>query len=1017
MLESHDLPTSVAARPRATTGRMVPLALVLALVAALLGVQFAAPAAGQVAEASITLAPDVGPPGSSVIVSGSGFDGACGVELWLGDTKERASLADLTLVDGGRFFAAVEIPEDTAPDIYPVVAVGLELSGDLCGVPFGPEASADFLVTGPDQDLEPRFVPDKPDTTEVLEGFADDRIHVKFRQDTRVRVREGNFVSVGEDDLSALAEVLVRYPEVVPSRLFDARSEEELDAEKQRVERISGREQGDKNLYFRLSFPEKPLDKVGQLIDALNALELVELAYPESAEELDPVNHTDDYRPFQGYRVGAPGGINADAAWTVPGGRGQNVQIIDIERWFNLTHEDLPAVTVYPNGDPLTTFSAPFDHGTAVLGQIFGLDNSDFGVLGLADQAAPAFVSRAGGTSNAIDVATTNAVAGDVILLEVQLAGANGGCTSASQVGCVAVEFEQANYDAIVTATSLGINVVQAAGNGSQDLDSAAYNATFGTRPDSGSIIVGAGAADPDAGVATGTGTSGDCTPTAPPRGRLNFSTFGSRVDLQGWGECVTSTGYGNLQGSPDSDDAYTGTFGGTSSASPIVTAAVGIVSSIAQEQGTPLTPTEVRDLLVATGTPQDTSAAALAGNIGPLPDLAAALGLGADLSVTKVADRDPVAAGTELTYTVTVANAGPNTAVGVELLDELPAEVTLVSADSRCGPPVDGDLTCDLGDLAAGASTDVEIAVAVPADLVYLAGDPVTITNRATVSSTTNDLDATNDTTTLDTTVVAVADLEVDRVEVAGVPTEALIGEDIPVTVASLVRNLGPSSPMDADLATTATPSAGASATAASLDTPVTALTVGTDQLVEQAFTIRCEAPGQQEVVFDVAIAPANAADTDPNPANDTGQVTATLECVTPIAINIRPGNAFNWITVGSQQIVPVAALSTEAGEYGLPLAFDATTIVPDTARFGSMAEFGTGTGGAPLHNGVFQLRDSFELDDRTKDGDLDMVLSHRTSETGIMDGDVEACLRGQYEVGGQMFTFFGCDGVTTLP
>jgi uncharacterized repeat protein (TIGR01451 family) len=1016
MQGSRDLPSSVAARPRSTTGRIVPLALVLALVAALLGVQFAAPAAGQVAPGpSISVDPPFAPPGASVGVSGNGFselDLACGVELSFQQKGvDVVPLGQAFLTTAGTFVATFEVPLDALVGEASVEADELRLTGDACVAPTGVSARADFRVTEPDQDLEPRFVPDKPETTEVLEGFADDRIHVKFRQDTRVRVRDGNFVSFGEDDLSALEGLLATYyPEVVPARLFDARSEEELDAEKQRVERISRREQGDKNLYFRLSFPAKPLDDVGQLIDALNALELVELAYPESAEELDPTNHTPDYRPFQGYRVGAPGGINADAARTVPGGRGQNVQIIDIERWFNPDHEDLPAVTVYDNGDPLTAFSAPFDHGTAVLGELFGLDNGS-GVLGLADEAAPAFVSRAGGTSNAIDVATANAVAGDVILLEVQLAGANGGCTSASQVGCVAVEFVQANYDAIVTATSLGINVVQAAGNGSQDLDEVAYGATFGTRPDSGSVIVGAGAADPDAGVA------GNCTPTAPPRGRLNFSTFGSRVDLQGWGECVTSTGYGNLQGGPDSDDAYTGTFGGTSSASPIVSAAVGIVSSVAQAQGTPLTPVEIRDLLAATGTPQDTSAAALTGNIGPLPDLAAALGLQADLSVTKVADRDPVAAGTELTYTVTVANAGPNTAAGVELLDELPAEVTFVTADPRCAPPVASDLTCDLGDLAAGASTDVEIEVAVPADLVYLAGGPVTITNLATVSSTTDDLDATNDTATLDTTVVAVADLEVDRVEVAGVPTEALIGEDIPVTVASLVRNLGPSSPMDAELATTATSSAGASATPASLDTPVTALTVATDQLVDQAFTIRCEAPGQQEVVFDVAIAPANAIDTDPNPANDTGQVTATLECVTPIAINIRPGNAFNRVNVGSQQVVPVAALTTEAGEYGLPLAFDATTIVPDTARFGASTEVWTGTGGAPLHNGVFHVRDSFELDDRTKDRDLDLVLHHRSSEAGILKGDVEACLRGQYEEGGQLFTFFGCDAVTTIP
>jgi hypothetical protein len=329
----------------------------------------------------------------------------------------------------------------------------------------------------------------------------------------------------------------------------------------------------------------------------------------------------------------------------------------------------------------------------------------------------------------------------------------------------------------------------------------------------------------------------------------------------------------------------------------------------------------------------------------------------------------------------------------------------------------VASELTRELGDLAAGASTDVEIEVAVPADLVHLAGGPATITNRATVSSTTDDVDPTNDTAMLDTTVVAVADLEIDTVEVGGVPTAALIGEVLEVTVTSLVRNNGPSSPIDAELATTVTPSAGASANPTTEDTPVPALTVGTDRSVEQAFTIRCDEPGQQEVVFDVAIAPANAADSDPNPANDTGQVTATLECVTPIAINIRPGTAFNQINVGSAKVVPVAALTTDAGEYGLPTAFDASTILPDTLRFGTAHEIWTAVGGAPLHNGVFQLRDSFEPDDRTRDRDRDLIAYHRISQTGILDGDLEACLGGRYEEGGQVFTFFGCDAVTTIP
>ncbi|GAG48239.1 unnamed protein product, partial [marine sediment metagenome] len=124
----------------------------------------------------------------------------------------------------------------------------------------------------------------------------------------------------------------------------------------------------------------------------------------------------------------------------------------------------------------------------------------------------------------------------------------------------------------------------------------------------SGAIIVGAGAAP-------------GCT--APPRSRLWFSTYGSRVDLQGWGECVVTAGYGDKQGGGDPDEWYTGIFGGTSSASPIVAGAAAAVQGQALATSGVLTPAQIRERLVATGTPQNMS---VVGQIGPLPNLALAV-------------------------------------------------------------------------------------------------------------------------------------------------------------------------------------------------------------------------------------------------------------------------------------------------------------------------------------------------------------------------------------------------------
>ena len=76
-----------------------------------------------------------------------------------------------------------------------------------------------------------------------------------------------------------------------------------------------------------------------------------------------------------------------------------------------------------------------------------------------------------------------------------------------------------------------------------------------------------------------------------------------------------------------------------------------------------------------------------------------------ADLSITKVDDRDPVTAGESLTYTLTVTNSGPNDATGVILNDTLPQGMTFASVTSTQGTCVHaGAVICDLGTLIAPA-------------------------------------------------------------------------------------------------------------------------------------------------------------------------------------------------------------------------------------------------------------------------------------------------------------------------
>ncbi|MEJ7894530.1 MAG: kelch repeat-containing protein [Solirubrobacteraceae bacterium] len=79
-------------------------------------------------------------------------------------------------------------------------------------------------------------------------------------------------------------------------------------------------------------------------------------------------------------------------------------------------------------------------------------------------------------------------------------------------------------------------------------------------------------------------------------------------------------------------------------------------------------------------------------------------LRLAADLAVTVGGSADRVLVGQELTYTITVRNAGPDEARNVTLRDELPAGVELVSASSQCSQESAGVVACSVGDLASGA-------------------------------------------------------------------------------------------------------------------------------------------------------------------------------------------------------------------------------------------------------------------------------------------------------------------------
>ncbi|MEW6213231.1 MAG: S8 family serine peptidase, partial [Acidobacteriota bacterium] len=322
---------------------------------------------------------------------------------------------------------------------------------------------------------------------------------------------------------------------------------------------------------------------------------------------------------FQGYLDPAPDGMDVRFAWTQPGGRGERVRICDIESNWNINHNDLAQsienafiLVRDSNGSQETNI----EHGTAVLGELIAAPDG-IGVTGIAHRASIGLISPGSdGNPQRIADAIAQAVRrldrGDVLLVEQQSISGPRFDISTGR-GLAPTEFDPAVFNAIRDATRSGIIVIEPAGNGFEDLDHAAYNGAFDRRErDSGAIMVGGGM--PPEGI-YGPG---------PDRSRTEESNYGSRVDLQGWSRFVTTCGYGDLRREQGRNNWYTINFGGTSSAAAMIAGAVAVLQSIIKERGLePLSPAEMRRLLVATGTPQsgDTSK-----KIGPRPDLRAAI-------------------------------------------------------------------------------------------------------------------------------------------------------------------------------------------------------------------------------------------------------------------------------------------------------------------------------------------------------------------------------------------------------
>jgi hypothetical protein len=453
--------------------------------------------------------------------------------------------------------------------------------------------------------------PSRPEEQEEV-GYRP-RIVVKFHDHIDLPYKDGVEKEILNRQIGPWEMIEEEFPGITMTRLYASIEPEAIVRLVDRATQID-RDYEPPNFltYFAIDCP--PGADPEALAKLFSVWRAVQDVYVEGGPTPPPqlVNAADDPRSAnQGYLDAAPDGIDAEFAWTnggtgTPGADGAGIQFADMEQGWMLNHADLNAAGITLISGVNKQYRP---HGTSVLGEVLAVDNT-IGCVGIAPAATGYVVSQWRtntnyNTSDAILSAVSNLSFGDVLLLEAQT-------TATGVAGYLPVEVENAVYDTIRLGSALGIVIVEAAGNGANDLDTYTNAA--------GGQVLNRGSADFRDSGATMVGAA---TSTSP-HSRITVAThgwgtnYGSRIDCYAWGENVDTCRTNDA----GTTSTYTATFGGTSSASPIIAGAALIVQGIAQANlGYRFSPAQMRSLLSdpAQSTASNTPAT---DRIGRMPDL-----------------------------------------------------------------------------------------------------------------------------------------------------------------------------------------------------------------------------------------------------------------------------------------------------------------------------------------------------------------------------------------------------------
>jgi len=309
------------------------------------------------------------------------------------------------------------------------------------------------------------------------------------------------------------------------------------------------------------------------------------------------------------------------------------------------------------------------------------------------------------------------------------------------------------------------------------------------------------------------------------------------------------------------------------------------------------------------------------------------------DLFVTKSGPAT-AAAGSNVAYTVTLSNLGPDNANLVNLTDAIPGGMTFVSATASAG------FTCTTPAVGAGGSINCSIAVlpaSATATFTFVLQIPpatppgTSFTNLASATTADFDVNAENDAAPAFTTVPGAALADAGMANSAS--DVAFAGTDVAFTLT--ITNAGP----DAAANLTLTDPLPASMTFVSLATSGTPLTCATPP-AGAGGTITCGSvsfPVSSATLTLVAHVPAatplgttftntatiTTSSTDPNPENDSATATVEIVAAATLTLDKAVVNNSGGVAAATAWTLAASGPTPVSGAKGQP-AVTAAMVLP---------------------------------------------------------------------------------------